>query len=323
MYAYPQTGGFFFSGPVGVKFDKPAKSLDEQIDLLRERGMIVADPGMARHYLSHLNYYRLTGYWLPFEESHDPHRFRAGTRFEDALNLYVFDRELRLLLLDAIERIEVSIRTQWAFHIAHHAGPHAYLDPRHAASHRKHAKHSAILAHEVGASKEPFIAHYRKKYTDPDMPPAWSMCEVLSLGQLSHWYELLRPISLRSRIARTYQLDQQVLESFLHHLTYVRNLCAHHSRVWNRELTITAPIPRTKPGVLAAAVDKAGQGKIYNTCCYIQHLMNVIALEHHWHRRLSSLIDKHSIETISMGFPEDWASRPLWMAVANDAGAET
>ncbi|MEW6168107.1 MAG: Abi family protein [Pseudomonadota bacterium] len=81
---------------------------------------------------------------------------------------------------------------------------------------------------------------------------------MLSLGQLSRWYQLLRPISLRSKIARTYGLDQQVLESLLHHLTYIRNLCAHHGRVWNRELTITAPVLRSKPPELAKTV-RAGR----------------------------------------------------------------
>lgn len=299
-----------------MKFDKAPKTADEQIDLLRSRGMVIDDVDAARHYLLHLNYYRLTGYWLLFEETHEPHRFREGTRFEQVLNLYVFDREFRLLLLDAIERIEVSVRTQWAYHLAHHDGAHAYLDPRHASSRRKLARQSAVLAAEIESSQEPFVVHLRSKYTQPDLPPVWAACEVLSLGQLSRWYELLRPISLRAHIARTYGLDQQVLESLLHHLTYIRNLCAHHSRVWNRELTITAPVLRSKPPELARTVERAGKRKVYNTCCFIQHLMNVIAREHHWRERLMALLDKHAMDTAAMGFPADWQARPLWAAGA-------
>ena len=304
-----------------MKFDKAPKTADEQIDLLRSRGMVIDHVDAARHYLLHLNYYRLTGYWLLFEETHEPHRFRQGTCFEQVLNLYVFDREFRLLLLDAIERIEVSVRTQWAYHLAHHDGAHGYLNPRYTVSRRKLARQSAVLAAEIESSQEPFVVHLRSKYTQPDLPPVWAACEVLSLGQLSRWYELLRPIKLRANIARTYGIDQQVLESLLHHLTYIRNLCAHHSRVWNRELTITAPVLRSKPPALARTVERDGKRKIYNTCCFIQHLMNVIAREHHWRERLMALLDKHAMDTAAMGFPADWKARPLWAAA--DAGAGT
>lgn len=298
-----------------MKFDKLPKTADEQIDLLLGRGMGIPDRNAASHWLLHLNYYRLTGYWLPFEETHDPHSFKAGTTFHQVINLYIFDRQLRLLLLDAIERVEVSVRTQWAYHLAHDGGPHSYLDPLHSSSHRQLVRQASMLASEIERSQEAFIIHLRTKYNEPDMPPVWAACEVLSLGQLSRWYELLRPTSLRSKIAKTYGLDQQVLQSLLHHLTYIRNLCAHHSRVWNRDLTIVPPTIRSKPKVLAESIDAvAGSSprKIYNTCCFIAHLMNKVAPSHQWRESLYDLLDRHAIDAVAMGFPEDWKSRPLW-----------
>ena len=92
-------------------FSKPATTHAQQVELLRERGMVFDDFGTAEFYLEHLNYYRLSAYWLPFEADHKTHRFQPNTRFERVLNLYVFDRELRLLVLDAIERVEVSVRS--------------------------------------------------------------------------------------------------------------------------------------------------------------------------------------------------------------------
>lgn len=120
-------GVTFFRGRA-VRFAKPATTFDEQIDLLIGRGMEIPDRDRARHYLAHLNYYRLGAYWLPFEADHATHRFRPGTRFEDVVGLYVFDRELRLLVMDAIERLEVSVRTQWAYHLAHAYDPHAHME---------------------------------------------------------------------------------------------------------------------------------------------------------------------------------------------------
>ena len=105
-------------------FNKPPTTYAQQLALLMQRGMCVDDADRAAFYLQHLNYYRLGAYWLPFEADHGSHRFVAGTSFDDVLNLYIFDRELRLLLLDAIERFEVSVRSLWAYHLAHEHGPH-------------------------------------------------------------------------------------------------------------------------------------------------------------------------------------------------------
>ena len=100
-------------------FAKPAKTFEEQVQLLQLRGMIVDDVKEAIFYLQHLNYYRLSAYWLDFELDHATHQFKPDTNFKDVLKLYIFDRELRLLVLDGIERIEVSVRSQWAYYLAH------------------------------------------------------------------------------------------------------------------------------------------------------------------------------------------------------------
>lgn len=109
-------------------FPKAATTHEQQLALLQQRGMIVEDAAEARFYLQHLNYYRLCAYWLPFEADHAAHSFRQGTSFAEVLGLYIFDRELRLLVLDAVERLEVSVRSQWAYQLAHRHGPHAHLD---------------------------------------------------------------------------------------------------------------------------------------------------------------------------------------------------
>jgi abortive infection bacteriophage resistance protein len=297
-----------------MKFEKPAKTIPEQVQLLVDRGLDVPDHSKASHYLSHLNYYRLSGYWIPFEASRAPHKFKPGASFDDVLNLYVFDRELRLLILDAIERIEVSIRTQWAYHFSHHAGAHGYLDRKFTSSAKKHSKFLASIARSVADSKEQYIAHYRTTYTaQPDMPPIWSVCEILSFGDLSRWYEMLRPIALRKKIANTYDLPEQFLESTLHALSYLRNLCAHHSRAWNRELTVLTSLPKTRPKALAEAIDKdASNRKIYNAMCVIKHFLDVISPSHQWDVRLQNLITKHAIDVQQMGFPEDWNDRTFW-----------
>ncbi len=120
-------GGYYFSGYT-VRFDKPHRTLQQQLSLLQHRGLIVQNLEVAERYLGHLNYYRLSAYWIPFLENRQTNRFKKGTKFEDVLNLYIFDRELRLLVLDAIERIEVSIRSKWAYYLSQQHGAHAHLN---------------------------------------------------------------------------------------------------------------------------------------------------------------------------------------------------
>lgn len=284
------------------------------MQLLQQRGMTVAAPETAEFYLRHLNYYRLAAYWLPFESDHQSHRFRAGTTFEQVLNLYVFDRELRLLVLDAIERIEVSMRARWAYELAHRHGPYAHLDPFLTRNPHHWTSNLENLKREVDRADETFIRHLREKYAE-ELPPVWAVCEVMSLGLLSRWYRNLKPDGTRSAIAKTYGVDERTLQSWLHHLSTVRNVCAHHSRLWNREFTVTPTIPNPAPVALRGQFVGSSR-KIYNSLTIMLHLMNVIAPDHHWKKHLLTLIDAHAIPTEAMGFPNAWETLDAWLEKA-------
>jgi abortive infection bacteriophage resistance protein len=291
-------------------FTKPATTYAEQVALLLKRGMVIDDPVSAAFYLQHLNYYRLGAYWLPFEADHGSHTFKPGTRFSDVLNLYIFDRELRLLVLDAIERIEVSVRGQWAYQMAHLHGTHAHLDQ--ALAHKSWHWQSNLdkLTKEVERSDETFVQHLTKTYSEA-LPPVWAVCEVMSLGLLSRWYGNLKPMPTRRAIASVYGIDQKVMESWLHHLTYIRNTCAHHNRLWNREFTITPEQPLSKPAQLVKEF-VPGSRKLYNTLVILLHYMDIIAPSHHWRQRVKDLLNSHGIQTTAMDFPADWAGKAIW-----------
>lgn len=274
--------------------------------------MAIPDRARARHYLAHLNYYRLGAYWLPFEADHDTHTFKPGTNFESVLGLYVFDRELRLLVMDAIERFEVSIRTQWAYHLAHAHGPHAYLDSEVFLDRGKYARCLSSLQDELDRSDEVFIAHYRKTYSDPPHPPLWVVVEVMSLGQLSKWYANLKYRRDRNKVAEMYGMGETIVVSFLHHLTIVRNICAHHSRLWNRQFGFQAKMPR-HPAHLSASLNPTQPKRLYNTLVILEYLMNQISPDHRWKARLIKLFEGHpGAMPALMGFPDDWRRRPVW-----------
>jgi abortive infection bacteriophage resistance protein len=305
-------GGLLFSGGWKLKFSKPATTIDQQIDLLLSRGMEIPDRNYARHYLTHLNYYRLGAYWLPFESDHASHTFTPGTRFDDVVSLYVFDRELRLLVMDAVERLEVSIRTQWAYQLAHSYGPHAYLRPDIFKNGDIHQRCLSKLKEELARSHETFVEHYQNNYTDPALPPIWAVVEVMSLGQLSKWVSGLAHGRDRQAIAKNYGIDEIVLTSFLHHLTIVRNVCAHHGRLWNRCFGFQAKMPK-RPMQLHQGLNFQQPKHLYNTLVVLEYMMKIISPGHHWKRRLVELIEKYPIaKTEAMGFSVGWLSRDVW-----------
>jgi abortive infection bacteriophage resistance protein len=292
-------------------YTKPALSIDQQIDQLVDRGMMINNRPLATHFLSQINYYRLSAYWLPFEEDHKTHAFKKDTHFEQVLDLYSFDRELRLLVLDAIERIEVAIRTTLAFQLSHRYGTHPHLVAELFKHTWDYTKNISQLQKDVTQSKEIFILHLIANYSEA-LPPIWAVVEVMTLGQLSKWYANLKSRSDRNLIANNYDFDEVNLVSFLHHLTIVRNLCAHHSRLWNRDFIINFKIPKRRPQKLVEDFNQSTQKRIYNTLVMLLYLMDQISPDHHWRKRLIEKIDQHHIDTRRMDFPADWKTKAIW-----------
>ena len=299
-----------------LPFLKPATTHAQQIAKLQQRGMVISNPQAAEQLLQHIQYYRLSAYWLPFESNHQTHTFNAGTTLEQVVQLYQFDRHLRLLLLDAIERIEVSIKSQWAYQLAHHHNPHAHLDASIASSQSFYQKNLDKLTEEVERSDETFMTHLLNTYQEP-LPAIWAICEVMSLGLLSRWYNNLKPLKTRNAIAILYLLDEETMQSWLHHLSHVRNSCAHHSRLWNREFTITPKMPKNKPYGLKTQLNR-GSRHIYNSLVIVLHFMDVIEPQNHWRKRLLDLLSQHpKILLQNMGFPAQWQQFDMWQKGQN------
>lgn len=299
-----------------IQYGKPALTTEQQVDLLIRRGMHIADRNLAQQHLSHINYYRLRAYWLPFEQATsngDDHAFVAGTDFATVLAIYNFDRELRLRLIDAIERVEISLRTRLANVLSLRYGPFAHENADHFAQ-RHHWQHSRDeLAKEYARSRETFAEHYRSQYPQLPSPPLWVACELMTLGHLSRWLQNLRIPKDRQTIADAYGLDEKVLVSFAHHLTIVRNHCAHHGRVWNRKFAVKMLTPSKKPLGLSTAFNPAQDRRLYNTLTMLAHLMSVISPASTWRQRLKALIQaRPQIAVADMGFPADWEQRAIW-----------
>jgi abortive infection bacteriophage resistance protein len=302
--------GYFFSGG-SVLTPKEAKTFDQQLDILAGRGLEIECRVLALRHLTSANYFRLTGYRHPFLET-GADTFRPGTTFAQLWELYRFDHRLRLLLMDAIERCEIAFRTRWAYELAHRYGPHAYENAGLHRVARIHASSLEKIDQEISRSHEDFLQPYRKGKIS-GRPPIWMICEVMSLGLLSNSCRNLKAAADRRAIAAPFGLDESVFTSFLHHLTLVRNFCAHHSRIWNRRFTITFQLPQTKPAALSSQLNKTADRLLYNTLALLAWCLDQIEPENAWASRVSELLDTAPLDApAQMGFPANWRSLPIW-----------
>lgn len=299
-----------------TQYNKQGLTTSQQVDLLIRRGMHIADRDQAQQHLTHISYYRLRAYWLPFEQparNASDHAFSAGADFATVLAIYDFDRELRLLLIDAIERVEISLRTRLANVLSLRYGPFAHEDASHFAKPHLWQQSRDELAKEFARSRETFAEHYRSQYPQLTSPPLWVACELMTLGHLSRWLQNLRIPKDRQTIADAYGLDEKVLVSFAHHLTIVRNHCAHHGRVWNRKFAVKMLIPGKKPPGLSVAFNPAQDRRLYNTLTMLAYLMSVISPASSWRQRIKTLIQATpQVAVADMGFPVGWEKIAVW-----------
>lgn len=334
-----------------MSYEKHWKSYQEQLKQLTERGLIVTDTEIALHYLERIGYYRLSGYLYPFRKRSGlvcplfyangervkkgkPTRlvldsFKQGACFKNAIELYIFDKKLRLLVLDALERVEIGLRVD----ISHRLGKKdtfAYLKPEHLFEDfvtkidkktgstlycQWLTKHTGL----VNRSKEDFIKHYKTKYGLPI--PIWVVCEIWNFGTLSTLFAGMKEID-QDKIAQKYGLSNgRKFASWLRSLNYLRNVCAHHSRLWNRNIIDRPKLPSA--GEVSWVEPFIGnnhcQTRVFLLLCISKHLLTTINPNTTWWERLNLLLSEFpdlshlEIDLKSMGIVENmeqWTWNP-------------
>lgn len=232
---------------------------EEQADDWIRRGMTIPDRENAMHYLHHVGAGILREYASPFLDGASG-CFLAGTEFSRIVDVFEFDRKLRIVLLDAALRVEMSVRAQ--------------MEGR------------------------------------GELPPASARDKKSSFGKLSRSYGGL-PFAARQQIAAVYGMDAKILQSFLRHLTVVRNACAHNDRLWNCSFEVRSMLPVKKPG-LKAFFNYEAQGKLYNSLVILVYLTDIISPERDWRRRLLALVCSRDGLPAKMGFLPDWRALKFW-----------
>lgn len=301
-------------------FTKQALTIDEQIKKLQAQGLVISNVQRARQYLQTIGYYRLSAYFLLYQR--DDSTFFPDASFDDGLNLYLFDKQVRLLVMDALERIEVAVRTIVSNEMSLQYGAHWFMDtksfcPAYSSAIIKNSKTGFDLLQEeirdcagYKARGKTHIAcvTYYAEYTAPSLPPSWIVTETLTMGVWSRVFNSLQGKS-KKRIAKFFGLSVNDMVSWLHGMTVFRNCVAHHSRFWN-----TSFPPKAKN------VEKYTHTGIpintpYANLAMIYATLKRISPSSSWSRRLYELVQQCPVDPYDpehMAFPTTWSTLPFW-----------
>jgi abortive infection bacteriophage resistance protein len=272
-----------------------------------ERGLAIPDPVEALHALEYIGYYRLLSYMRPLQQTDAAtglRHFVQGTTFGDVLTLYNFDRELRLLCLAAVERIEVALRAAIVSQVAVPAGPHFYLVPA-----QFERMDAFVDFYQIARREDRHLAvkHYLKNYGSPELPPIWAIMEALTFGALSRLFSGLA-LEHRKAVAQRFGYDETVLASWFRSINLVRNHSAHHSRLWNAPMHVDQPIAAKKLRTEMMPTDR-----LYARLVVLAALLESVEPASDWKCRLAGLLGRYpTVPLAQMGIPAAWEARVFW-----------
>ena len=300
-------------------YKKEHKTFDEQLQILKNRDLIILNDDYVLTKLQHINYYRLSAYFLPFQHnrnSSDKNKFLPNTNFETIIELYYFDVELRKIIFEAIESIEIHFRTQIAYYHAKSYKPLGYLEKENFKTSEKfYSKVLGNFKNESNRSEEEFIKHFENKYRTTDLP-IWTLVEVISFGTLSKLYTMLKTDEQKEVTKKLNGINNNVFQNWLHTLSVIRNICAHHSRLWNKTLGVKFEIPRKIKSFNQIKNERNMfmNDKIFFALSVIEYILTSIGEDEiDFKHKIKKLLKKYpNIDKNAMGFIDSWEELDIW-----------
>ena len=296
-----------------MDYTKQPLDYPQILQMLKGRGLIVRDEIEALRQLKIISYFRLANYMRPMEADKVTHIFKPGRLFENAVDLYYFDKQLRVLLFTAVQSVEIALRSKVIHHLSMKYGAFWFMDENLSDNQTLFNENLSHIGKELNRSREDFISEHFAKYTSPQFPPVWKTLEVVSFGTLSKLFENFGDKHVKKIIAREFHLPQHLyLESWIKSIAVLRNCIAHHSRIWNRKFPLKPLLPLKLNGMW---IDCSGieRAKLYAQLCFLVCLQNQIHPDNDFKQQLKSLLKAHpNVDIAAIGFPVGWENEPLW-----------
>lgn len=301
-------------------FEKKAFTLTQQVEQLQHRGLEIKYPRIAEKYLINISYYRLGEYWYVMQSDKENHIFKPNSKFEDVIALYNFDADLRLLLFGVIEKIEISLRTKLIYYLSHEVDPWWFQNFELFTDSKALVKTLSNLEEEISRTKDDSIKKHNKKHKDDGrFPPAWKSLEQTSFGALSKLYgNLKNDVNAKNQIAKDFgAVNHTYLPSWLQSIAQIRNFCAHHSRLWNRNLPGTVKLLSKPPNPWIDDIINVPKqhefSQLYVHMCLMRYMLNTIIPKNDFSMKLSNLLEEYpSVDPNALGMKPDWQNEPLW-----------
>ena len=273
--------------------------------------MIFDDKEKALHLLENIGYQRLSAYWYPLLSDKQNSVFKLNASFDTVFELYKFDRELRGLIISELEKIEVAVRAKTAYRMSLTHGAFWIGNETLFSCSAIYQTTLAKINEELSRSDDDMILSFKSEYSNP-LPPSYMLLEITSFGTLLRLYNNLLPGKIKKDIASTFGLPDSVFASWLHSMVSIRNICAHHERLWNRQLRIQPLFPR-RPQNIWLTAPTVCNNRIYYVLSIMIYFLNTVNPNHTFRQKLEDLFAKYpNVDRVAMGFPSNWQNEPLW-----------
>lgn len=319
-------------------YTKSAVSREAQAEMLISQGL-TADKDELIMRIETVGFYRLNGYAHPFRQIDSDGNilpvFVQCTSLEKLWGLYRFDRKLRFLFLDAIERIEVALRSQLAYLHTQANGPFIYASEHYFPAWKDYMRcwKRVEKGSKEAAKNEALKNFFARDTENHTYPPLEIAISFLELGPLVYFFDYSDKETVRKPIVKTWGVDSKFISSWMHALNHLRNDCAHHARIWNKRFFQLPQIPKcTKDARWYCVYDVTlgewiqPQNKLTaeavitsdSMACFLficRTLLRALAPTSAWHQRITSILqqaEQDGIDLTQMGLPKHWESHPLW-----------
>lgn len=277
---------------------KEAKTIEEQLQILEKRGLIIENRDRAIEILRNVNYYTLTGYLFPFEQGEV---YQKGTSMNLAIKLYHFDNETRNILMALMMKAEEKLKTRIAYNIAiaHSKNPLIYTDVNYFKSTNDHSRFMKDFQNNVRNNREvPFVKHHIQKYRSQF--PIWVAVNLFTLGNLKYLYKNI-PSRDRKNISSEFNVSPQTLDSWIDILRILRNKLAHNMRLYETTFQKTPKLEKHHS-------IRITNNRLFANFVLLKYLLDDSEVWQSAIVNLDKIFVKYqdSVELSKIGFPEDW-----------------
>jgi abortive infection bacteriophage resistance protein len=296
-----------------MKCEKEPFSCEKHIEILQNRGLEVTDTERAIKYLNSVGYFRLTGYMYHLQENDGSHQFKGKVTFDDIINLYQFDKKLRVIINEYLERIEVAMRAKLTNYFSIKYGFFWLTNKNLFADLTIHQSIINEITETFLNPQESYLKSFKRKYTSEAFPPSNMALETLTMGKITRLYKSLKNDTEKMQIAKDFNLPPNILTSWIIYLTNIRNICAHHSRLWNKRVTADQPIiPSREKYKFNGEITPNFHITIYGVISIINRLLSSFNPKNSFIAKIEAIIEEHNIDTSLMNFPNNWKEVATW-----------